>query len=172
MERLKLGAGDYIYRAGECSNVVYLVRKGSVQLTTVYPETGEGVDSTHGPGHVFGESELVDGKPRNCNARAAAEAELFAFEREELIDLLFQHPEKSLVLGRSVFDRLKDLFGNDTLESYLEQLRQEVQQNIRQAVVAHESRVVRSHNGMAAIILPIVLLIPLAFGAYWWFHRA
>jgi hypothetical protein len=37
--------------------------------------------------------------------------------------------------------------------------------------VAHESRVVKSHNGMAAIGVPIVLMVALAVGAYWFFHR-
>lgn len=46
-----------------------------------------------------------------------------------------------------------------------------MQLSIRQAVIAHESRVVKSHNGMAAIAVPIVLMILLAVGAYWFFHR-
>jgi hypothetical protein len=44
--------------------------------------------------------------------------------------------------------------------------------SIRDAVVAHESRVVKSHNGMAAIAVPIILLIVLAVGSYWFFHRS
>jgi len=31
---------------------------------------------------------------------------------------------------------------------------------------------VKSHNGMAAIAVPIVLMLLLAVGAYWFFHRA
>jgi hypothetical protein len=31
--------------------------------------------------------------------------------------------------------------------------------------------VVRSHNGMAAIAVPIVLMLILAVAAYWFFHR-
>ena len=44
--------------------------------------------------------------------------------------------------------------------------------SIRDAVVAHESRVVKSHNGMAAIAVPIILLVLLAGASYWFFHRA
>ncbi len=171
MEKLQLSAGDYLYRSGDSSSSVYLVRRGLVELTTDYPETGEGVDSSLGVGHVFGEAELVDGSLRNCNARAARETELLVFSRDEMLDILFEHPERSLILGRSVFERLRELYSNDSLESDLERLRQEMQANIRQAIVAHESRVVRSHNGMAAILVPILLLIPLAVGSYWWFHR-
>ena len=43
--------------------------------------------------------------------------------------------------------------------------------SIRDAVVSHESRVVKSHNGMLAIAAPIIVMVLLAVGAYWFFHR-
>jgi hypothetical protein len=91
--------------------------------------------------------------------------------RDELLDILYEHPEKSLILGKSTYERLKELFSEESLDSDLARLREEMQLSIRQAVVAHESRVVKSHNGMAAIAVPIVLMILLAVGAYWFFHR-
>jgi len=172
MQRITVSAGDYVYQVDDPSNAVYVVRSGRIELTTPYPETGEGVDVQHGPGHVFGELEVMDGRSRTCNARAAATAEVFAIGREELLDMLYQHPEKSLILGKSAFDRLRELFSEETLASELARLREEMRLSIRQAVVAHESRVVKSHNGMAAIGVPIVLMVALAVGAYWFFHRA
>jgi CRP-like cAMP-binding protein len=129
------------------------------------------VEGRHGPGQVIGEVEVIDGRPRTHTARASKPTELLVFSRDELMDLLFEHPERSLVLGRSVFDRLRDLYTNETLESDLARLREEMQASIRDAVVAHEGRVVRSHNGMAAIAVPIVLMVLLAIGSYWYFHR-
>lgn len=172
MKRLTVQAGDYVYRVDEPSDTVYVVRSGKVELTTPYPETGEGIDASHGPGHVFGEVELIDGRSRTSNARVAAKAELIQIDREELLDILYEHPEKSLVLGKTSFERLRELFSEESLESELARLREEMQLSIREAVVAHESRVVKSHNGMAAIGVPIVLMVALAVGAYWFFHRA
>ena len=149
-----------------------MVRSGKIELTTPYPETGEGVDATHGPGYVFGEVEIIDRRSRTSNARAATDVNLIEIEQEELMDILYTHPEKSLVLGKGTFERLKELFSEESLESELARLREEMQISIRQAVVAHESRVVKSHNGMAAIAVPIVLMVILAIGAYWFFHRA
>jgi hypothetical protein len=74
-------------------------------------------------------------------------------------------------LGKSTFERLKELFSNDSLDSELARLREEMEISVRNAVVAHESRVVKSHNGMAAIAVPIILMVVLAVGAYWFFHR-
>lgn len=172
MRRITVQAGDYVYKVDEPSTSVFVIRSGKVELTTPYPETGEGIDATHGPGHVFGEVEIIDRRSRTSNARAAVTTKLIAIEQDELMDILYQHPEKSLVLGKSTFERLKQLFSEESLESDLARLREEMQLSIRQAVVAHESRVVKSHNGMAAIAVPIVLMLLLAVGAYWFFHRA
>ena len=172
MRRITVPAGDYVYKVDEPSTAVFVIRSGKVELTTPYPETGEGVDSVHGPGHVFGEVEIIDKRSRTSNARASVATNLVVIEQDELMDILYTHPEKSLVLGKSTFERLKQLFSEESLESDLARLREEMQLSIRQAVVAHESRVVKSHNGMAAIAVPIVFMILLAIGAYWFFHRA
>ena len=172
MRRITVPAGDYIYKVEEPSTCVFVIRSGKVELTTPYPETGEGIDVTHGPGHVFGEVEIIDQRTRTSNARAAAETNLIEIDQEELMDILYTHPEKSLVLGKGTFERLKELFSEESLESDLARLREEMQLSIRQAVVAHESRVVKSHNGMAAIAVPIIFMVLLAMGAYWFFHRS
>ena len=172
MLRASYQPGDYVYRIDDASDRVFLVRSGRVELITPYPETGDGVDSVHGPGHVFGEVEVIDGRSRTTHARAAVQTEVFEISRDSLMDLLYTHPEKSLILGKSTFERLKELFSEESLDSELARLREEMELTIRDAVVAHESRVIKSHSGMAAIGVPIVMMIALAVGAYWFFHRA
>jgi CRP-like cAMP-binding protein len=159
MRRITVPAGDYIYKVEESSTSVFVVRSGKVELTTPYPETGEGID------------EIIDQRVRTSNARAATDANLIEIEQDELMDILYTYPEKSLVLGKGTYERLKELFSEESLESDLARLREEMQLSIRQAVVAHESRVVKSHNGMAAIAVPIIFMVLLAMGAYWFFHR-
>ncbi len=171
MRRLHLEQGETAYSPGDVGTEVYLVRSGQVEIVTDYPETGPGVDARHGPGHVFGEVETIDGRPRAATARAAKATDLMVFGREELMEILYKHPEKSLLLGKSSFERLKELYSTESLDSDLARLREEMELSIRQAVVAHESRVVKSHNGMAAIGVPIVMMIALAVGSYWFFHR-
>lgn len=172
MQRVTFQAGDYVYRMDDPSDRIFLVRHGRVELITPYPETGDGVDSSHGPGHVFGEVEVIDERPRTSHARAAVDSELVEIPHTDLMDILYTHPEKSLVLGKSTFDRLRELFSEESLDSELARLREEMELSIREAVVAHESRVVKSHNGMAAIGVPIVLMIALAVGAYFFFHQS
>jgi len=172
MRRFKIPAGSCVYRVDQESESIFLVRSGRVDLTTPYPETGEGVDATVGPGYVFGEVEIIDGRKRVSNAKASENCELVEIGRDELMEILYLKPEKSLLLGKSTFERLKDLYSEQSLDADLARLREEMLLGIRDAVVAHESRVVKSHNGMAAIAIPIILMIVLAVGAYWFFHRA
>ena len=172
MQRITVPSGDYVYKVDDPSSSIFVVKTGKVEITTTYPETGEGVDASHGPGHIFGEVEVIDGRARSSSARAVVTTDLMRIEREELMDLLYEHPEKSLLIGKSAFERLKELYSEESLDSDLARLREELEISIRDAVVAHESRVVKSHNGMAAIGVPIVLMIALAVGAYWFFHRA
>ncbi len=172
MRRLRIPAGEYVYKQDEPSEAMFLVRSGKVDITVVYPETGEAVDVSHGPGHIFGEVELIDNRARLANARVTTPAELVVFDRSELLEILFESPEKSLLLGKTTYERLKELFSDQSLDSELARLREEMKQTIQQAVVSHESRVVRSHNGMLAIAAPIIVMVVLAVGAYWFFHRA
>lgn len=172
MRRLRIPDGDYVYKQDDPSDAMFLVRSGKVEITMVYPETGEAVDASHGPGHIFGEVELIDQRSRVANARVASTADLVAFDRDELLDILFNSPEKSLLLGKTTYERLKELFSDESLDSELARLREEMKQTIQKAVVSHESRVVRSHNGMLAIAAPIIVMVVLAVGAYWFFHRA
>lgn len=171
MQRFTVPPGDYVYRVDDPSDCIYLVRSGRVDLTTLYPETGEGVDWSRGPGHVFGEVEVIDGRNRLSNARSVAKTDLMRIDRDELMEILYERPEKSLVLGKTTYERLKELYSDESLDSELARLREEMQVSIRDAVVAHESRVLKSHNGMAAIAVPVIFMVALAVGAYWFFHR-
>ncbi len=172
MRRLRIPAGEYVYRQDDPSEAMFLVRSGKVDITVTYPETGEAVDTSHGPGHIFGEVELIDHRTRVANARVTTAADLVAFDRDELLEILFESPEKSLLLGKTTYKRLQELFSDQSLDSELARLREEMKVTIQQAVVSHESRVVRSHNGMLAIAAPIIVMVVLAVGAYWFFHRA
>lgn len=171
MQRFTVPPGEYVYRVDDPSDCIYLVRSGRVDLTTLYPETGEGVDWSRGPGHVFGEVEVIDGRNRLSNARSVAKTDLMRIDRDELMEILYERPEKSLVLGKTTYERLKELYSDESLDSELARLREEMQVSIRDAVVAHESRVLKSHNGMAAIAVPVIFMVALAVGAYWFFHR-
>ncbi|PSN10467.1 cyclic nucleotide-binding protein [filamentous cyanobacterium CCT1] len=170
MEKLTYAPGDVIYREGDESQQVYLVKSGRIDLVDTYPETGQVVAKSLGPGRVFGEVELIDRRPRSSTAQAKEEAKIVVFSHDEIMDMVFENPEKSLILARDVFDRLRQLYSADSLDGELTKLREEMHETIKSAVISHEARVVKSHNGMAAIAIPVVLLVAIVIGIQVYLH--
>jgi len=170
MNKLTYEPGASIYQEGEESKSVYLIKSGKVELVNIYPETGPAVSKTLGSSKVFGEVELIDKRVRSSAARAATEVKLIEFSHEEIMDLLFNRTEDSLLLARDTFDRLRELYSSDSIDSEMTKLREEMHDNIKKAVIDHESRVMKSHNGMAAIAGPIVVLVGLVIGIQIYIH--
>ncbi len=170
MEKRSYSPGEVVYREGDASDSVYLIKSGRIDLVDHYPETGDVVAKSLGVGKVFGEVELIDRKSRSSTAKVVEPAKLLIFSHEEILDVLFQRPEQSLVLARDVFDRLRQLYSTDSLDAEMTKLREEMHETIKKAVVSHESRVVKSHNGMAAIAIPIVLLVAIVVGIRFYLH--
>lgn len=170
MEKITCAPGDIIYREGDASQQVYLIKSGRVNLVDTYPETGQVISKSLGPGRVFGEVELIDNRPRSSMAQASEEVKLAVFTHGEIMDMLFKNPEKSLILARDVFDRLRQLYSADSLDGELAKLREEMHETIKSAVISHESRVVKSHNGMAAIAIPVIVLIGIVVGMQVYLH--
>ncbi|WP_448526415.1 cyclic nucleotide-binding domain-containing protein [Parathermosynechococcus lividus] len=152
---------DIIYRAGDPASVMYFIKAGQVELIDEFPETGRHVTAVLGPGKVFGEVDLIHGRTRLSTAQAKGEVKLFQFTETELKEALFENHVKSLMLSRTLYEHLRDLYSDNNLESELARLRVEMHQTVKQAVMDHEARVVKSHNGMMAIALPIVMLVGL-----------
>lgn len=170
MEKITYAPGDVIYREGDASEQVYLIKSGRIDLIDTYPETGQIVSKSLGPGRVFGEIELIDNRPRSSTAKASEEVKLTVFSHGEITDMLFNNPEKSLILARDVFDWLRQLYSADSLDGELAKLREEMHETIKSAVISHESRVVKSHNGMAAIAIPVIVLIAIVVGMQVYLH--
>ena len=87
-----------IYREGDASEKVYLIKSGRINIVDTYPETGQVVSKSLGPGRVFGEIELIDSRPRSSTAQATGEVKLTVFSHEEIVDMLFDNHEKKLAL--------------------------------------------------------------------------
>lgn len=70
LDRKAYAEGDIIFKEGEEGRCAYLVQTGKVQIV----KSAVGGDLTLGnigPGAIFGEMALMDGKPRMAMARAA-----------------------------------------------------------------------------------------------------
>jgi len=96
--------GDTIFTYGDAGDSLYIVTSGSVE---VFVENTEGEKIILGEnlrGDLFGEISLLDGGARTATAVAVDDTETLSLSRENLLDLIAQHPHAAMdlltVMGR------------------------------------------------------------------------
>lgn len=86
LERRMYQDGERIFKEGDEGLFAYLVQSGAVEI---YKEATEKVLGTIGPGGIFGEMALIDGKPRAASARSSGGCTVVVINRAN-----FQHRVK------------------------------------------------------------------------------
>ena len=86
-----LATGEYIFREGESAIYGYVVKSGRIAIVKSGLD-GERVLTELGPGSLFGEMALIDGKPRSAGARAQEESVLTEIDSETFNDYISGHP--------------------------------------------------------------------------------
>lgn len=82
---------ENVFIEGETGFALYVIFKGEIQISTA-EKSGKVRVATLGPGEVFGEVSFLDGSGRSATASVQSRAELIAFYRMELLDLLERRP--------------------------------------------------------------------------------
>ena len=115
----RCAAGEVLFSEGDRSDGVYLITQGTVEVSTVLPDTQRPVViRSAGRGDVLGEVALVDGLPRSASAHATANAaglrldtaafgRLRAQQRPVARRLLWQIGLTTCARLRSMTDRLE-----------------------------------------------------------------
>lgn len=99
MKKETFAEGDVLFKAGDTSDKMYLIKTGAIRL--------EEFDVSMGPGDLFGEIGLVS--PRNrrtATAIAATDTHLLSLNRDDVKQLFFQEPEFGFFLMELVTERL------------------------------------------------------------------
>ncbi|MGH9002719.1 MAG: cyclic nucleotide-binding domain-containing protein, partial [Acidimicrobiia bacterium] len=112
VDRLKLetfSRGEVVFRKGEPSGSMYLVRSGQVDVVLegdMTPHTDREPLASLGPGSFVGELGLLLDEPRSATLLAVTESELMGLSRSDLDDLLDRYPAIALDLSRELGRRL------------------------------------------------------------------
>ena len=80
---------------------------GRVKISTLSADGEEVVLNILGPGQVFGEISLLDGKARTADATAIETSELVALDRGDFLPFLEQHSEIATRLIAVLCERLR-----------------------------------------------------------------
>jgi len=99
--------GQILFQQGSVTNSLYIVKSGSVQITSF----GRGHEITFvdsfGPESYFGEFSLLDGLPRSGEAVAEENSEVLVLTRPTFFRFLENHPIVSLKLLVTVSRRMR-----------------------------------------------------------------
>ena len=101
-----LKPGQLLFKEGEESNGMFLVRSGDFEIYMKKDET-EVLLAKVGPGAMIGETALFDKKPRSASAKAAAPAEVTHITDEEFSKLMKQIPRWFVGLMGTLSGRLR-----------------------------------------------------------------
>ena len=111
-ERVRLSAGDVLFRAGDSGDGCYRVEDGLLKVTIVSSSGGERVLAFIGQGAVVGELSTIDGLPRSASVVAVRDAAASFLSRAAFEAFAEKHPELYKPLVSLLAKRLRE---TDTL---------------------------------------------------------
>ena len=99
---------SYILRAEDKPDALYVLLAGRAQVVI---EDGDGRDmiiSTLGPGAVFGEMSLIDGRPHCASVQALDYCEVLCIARSAFLCCMRENAQAAMLLLGSLVDKLRD----------------------------------------------------------------
>ncbi|MET0508252.1 MAG: SulP family inorganic anion transporter [Burkholderiaceae bacterium] len=107
-------AGEYIFRAGDRGDAIYLTTAGEISILLPDGQQGRGKRiASFAPGVVFGELAVLEGLPRSAHAFAEAPLTVLALSADQFAALRRDHPQIAakllLNLSRYLSSRMRSL---------------------------------------------------------------
>lgn len=99
--------GEVIFLAGDLSNHLFVVRKGTVKITHVFEDGREQVVRIIQAGDFFGELALFRNSPLTSNAEAIVETEVCILQGHAFKDIIVKIPSLQLNLLNQLSERLE-----------------------------------------------------------------
>ncbi len=103
----RLVKGTLIFAKGDPGDSMMAVIAGRVRIGAVSADGREVTLNSIGPGEIFGEIALLDGKPRSADAVAADDTLLLVVERKHFLPFLLRDPSLVERLLGVLCDRLR-----------------------------------------------------------------
>jgi len=103
----KLGKGDILFREGDPSDAMYVIKSGRIAITKS-KGTGEIVLAELKPGEMLGEMAFFDNKPRSAGAKAIGDAEVIMLPFSALYAQFKTFPEWLKAMVKTVNSHLRD----------------------------------------------------------------
>ena len=95
-------SGESLFRKGDDSSALYLIKSGWVRLIA----NGGTALASQGPGSLVGETDLFLDRPRSVGATIASDADIWVLTRDDLVDLIAESPQIGIRLTLAFGTRL------------------------------------------------------------------
>ncbi|MEP7180656.1 MAG: cyclic nucleotide-binding domain-containing protein [Betaproteobacteria bacterium] len=101
-EPMTMAAGSAVFRAGDPATALYLIKDGSVRITTSAPG-GETINvATLASGAHFGEMALIDGASRSATVETLEPTAMFRFDYDRIRATLDKSPVTAAKVYRAL----------------------------------------------------------------------
>lgn len=97
-----VSTGQTIFRQGEKSDELFLIRRGAVRVQLPLEGGKHHTLAYFGPGNFFGEVAFLDAGARSADAVVTSDTDLYVLSRQRFEEVAKQHP----LLGGKVFARM------------------------------------------------------------------
>jgi CRP/FNR family transcriptional regulator, cyclic AMP receptor protein len=104
---VSLKRGATIYSKGDPGNSLYVVISGTAKMSISSPDGRSAILNLIGPGEIFGEIALLDGRERTADAIANTNCEFFIIDRREFIPFVRSQPTLAMKLIELLCGRLR-----------------------------------------------------------------
>jgi CRP/FNR family transcriptional regulator, cyclic AMP receptor protein len=108
LRRLRHAKGDVIFRQGDPGTSLYIIQRGTVNITLSSRAGQQMILARLGAGEFFGEMALLDGEPRSANAVATDAAEFLLLDRDDFLTYLEARPKLAVRLLVVLARRLRN----------------------------------------------------------------
>jgi CRP-like cAMP-binding protein len=103
----RLAPNQLLFAKGDPGDGLFAVLSGQIKISTLSESGKEVVLNILGPGEIFGEIALLDGKARTANAHAIGASELLVLPRLDFLRFLERHPQVNRRLLEVLCARLR-----------------------------------------------------------------
>jgi len=103
----KIPAGHYLFRDGDPSDAMYVIKGGRLAVTKS-KNTSEIILAELGPGAMVGEMAFFDGRPRSASVKAVKDSEVICLPFKSLHAQFQNFPEWCKAVMRTVNDHLRE----------------------------------------------------------------
>jgi CRP-like cAMP-binding protein len=103
----QLASGEMLFQKGDNGDALFGIRRGQIRIETGASDGSRLTLNFLGPGDVFGEVAVLDGKSRTADATAAEPTELFVLRREDFLAHLEREPRVAVKLIELLCQRIR-----------------------------------------------------------------